>query len=89
MIKNNLNIKILKAVQKGLNEALSDYDLTILDDEESVLVKNNTYKHSSIYDDLIDRFSEFLDDDKMFKSLVEKMLIVNRQYTIKDRKELR
>ena len=88
-MKNNLNIKILKAIQKGVNEALSNYDLTVLDDDnDSVLVKNDTYKRSSIYDDLIDKFSEYLDDDKIFKNIVEKMLVVNRQYTVKDEDEL-
>ena len=89
-MKRNLNIKLLNAVQKGLNEALSNYDLTILDDEDdSVLVNNDAYKHSSIYDDIIDRFSEYLDDDKMFKNIVEKMLLTNKQYTVKDRDELK
>ena len=85
----NLNVKILKAVQKGLNESLSNYDLTVLDDVDSVLVKNNTYKHQSTYDDLIDKFSEFLNDDKMFKNIVEKMLLVNRQYTVRDKDEIK
>ena len=89
MERNNLNIKLLNAVQKGLNEALSDYELTILDSEDSVLVKNDVYKHQSIYDDLIDRnISDFLNDDKMFKNIVEKMLVVNRQYTVKGKDEL-
>ena len=87
-MKNNLNIKLLNAIQKGLNEALSNYDLTIIDESDSVLVKNDTYKHQSTYDDIIDRLSNFLYDDKMFKSLVKKMLIVNRQYTVKDKEEL-
>ena len=84
----NLNIKLLNTVQKGFNEAFSNYDLTILDDD-SILVKNNTYKHSSIYDDLIDRFSEFLDDDKIFKGIIEKMILIGRQYIVKDKKELK
>ena len=88
-MKRSLNIKLIKAIQKGLNEALSNYDLTILDDD-SVLVKNDAYKHSSIYDDIIDKnISEFLDDDKMFKSIVEKMILINRHYTVKDRVELK
>ena len=90
MKRNNLNIKLTKAVQKGLNEALSNYDLTVLDDEDSVLVKNDAYKHSSIYDDLIDKnISEFLDDDEMFKNIVEKMILVGRQYTVKNKGELK
>ena len=90
-MKNNLNAKILKAIQKGLNEALSNYDLTILDDEDdSVLVKNSTYKHQSAYDDIIDRnMSEFLNNDEIFKETVEKMILVDRQYTVKDKEELK
>ena len=87
-MEKDLNTKILNVVQKGFNEALSNYDLIVLDRDDSVLVKNNTYKHSSIYDDIMDRFSDFLNDDKMFKSIVEKMLLVNRQYTVKDKDEL-
>ena len=92
MSKNNLNTKILKAIQKGLNEVLSNYDLTVIDDEDSVLVKNDAYKRSSIYGDIIDKIyrniSDFLKDDKMFKNIVEKMILANRQYTVKTKKEL-
>ena len=88
-MKRNLNNKLLHAIQKGSNEVLFNYDLTTLDDEDSILVKNNTYKHSSIYDDLIDRFSEFLDDDKIFKGIIEKMILIGRQYIVKDKKELK
>ena len=91
-MKQNLNIKLLNAVQKGLNEALSNYDLTVLDNEnnDSVLVKNDIYKHQSIYNDIIDRnMSEFLNDDEVFKMTVEKMILVGRQYIAKDKDELK
>ena len=90
MKRNNLNIKLLNTNQKELNEALFNYNLTIIDDEDSVLVNNNAYKHSSIYNDLIDRnISEFLDNDEIFKDTIEKMLLIGRQYTVKDKNELR
>ena len=85
------NLKLLNANQKEPNKALSNYNLIIIDDEDdSVLVKNDAYKHSSIYDDLIDKnISEFLDDDEMFKNIVEKMILVGRQYAVKDKDELK
>ena len=89
-MKRNLNNKLLKAVQKGLSEALSNYDLTALDDEDSVLVKNNIYKHSSIYDDIIDKnMPKFLDNNEIFKDTVEKMILIDRQYTVKNKNELK
>ena len=89
MKRNNSNITLLSVNQKGSKEPLSNYNLTVLDDnEDSILVKNDTYKHISIYDDIIDRLSDFLDDTKMFKSTVEKIILLNRQYIAKDKDEL-
>ena len=85
------NLKLLNVNQKVLNKALSNYNLTIIDDEDndSVLVKNDAYKHQLTYDDIIDKnMSEFLKDNKIFKETVEKMLLIGRQYTVKDKKEL-
>ena len=83
-MKNNLN-NILKVIQKGFNKIFSK----VVINNKDFILENNNCSQTYLYDDnLTDKLFDFLGDNKMFKSIVEKLILTHKQYSVKYKGEL-